>query len=256
MTEINFIILLSADSMQWKYQEKELRKRLVYVEFACLCVQKEKGKLSEDTGFNNEYAALPKLPVQLRIVANFARQVKINEQDKNTKIKMEELCMKSFNEYINEYRKQIDKGDIVEAYKGLMDYIMNLRMHFKNKHPDYFVSGSIYYGYMDMTYFSFTPESLKSRKLKIAIVFIHEKIRFEVWLAGHNKQIQAKYWKLFKESDWSKYRIPSTTKGVDSIIEHTLVDNPDFNDLDTLTEQIEIGALKFIKDVETFLSKI
>jgi len=160
-----------------------------------------------------------------------------------------------FNEYINEYRKQIEKGDIKEAYKGLMEYIMNLRIHFKNKYPDYFVSGSIYHGYMDMTYFSFFPESLKRRNLKIAIVFIHDTIKFEVWLAGYNKQIQTKYWKLFKESDWNKYHIPSTTKGVDSIIEHTLVDNPDFNDLDTLTKQIERGTLKFIRDVVTFLSK-
>ena len=168
---------------------------------------------------------------------------------------MEDINMKSFNEYINDYRKQIEKGDIKLAYKSLMEYIMNLRIHFKGKYPDYFVSGSIYHGYMDMTYFSFFPESLKIKKLKIAIVFVHDKIRFEVWLAGYNKQIQTKYWKLFKESDWNKYRIPSTTNGVDSIIEYTLVDKPDFNDLDNLTKQIEKGTLKFIKDVVTFLSK-
>jgi hypothetical protein len=168
---------------------------------------------------------------------------------------MEELNMKSFHEYMNEYKKQIQKGDIKEAYKELMEYIMDLRTHFKNKYPDYFVSGSIYYGYMDMTYFSFFPKSLKRLKLKIAIVFIHDTCRFEVWLAGLNKNVQTKYWKLMKESDWNTYRIPSTTKGVDSIIEYTLVDNPDFSDLDTLTKQIEKGTLKFIKDVENFLSK-
>ena len=163
--------------------------------------------------------------------------------------------MKSFHEYMDEYRKQMPKGDIAEAYKGLMDYIMNLRTHFQNKYPDYFVSGSIYYGYMDMTYFSFFPESLKSRKLKIGIVFIHETCRFEVWLFGYNKQVQSKYWKLIKESDWKKYHIPSTIKGNDSIIESILVDKPDFSDLDTLTKQIEKGTLKFIEDVENFLSK-
>ena len=81
------------------------------------------------------------------------------------------------------------------------------------------------------------------------------KSRFEVWLLGYNKGVQAKYWKLFKESGWNKYRIPSTTKGVDSIIEGVLVENPDFSDLDALTEQIEIGTLKFIEDVENFLSE-
>ena len=163
--------------------------------------------------------------------------------------------MVSFYKYMDEYKKQLKKGAIKEAYKGLMEYIMDLRTYFKNKYPDYFVSGSIYYGYMDMTYFSFITESFKRRKLKIAIVFIHDTCRFDVWLGGYNKQIQTKYWKLFKESDWNKYHIVSTTKGVDSIIEYILVDNPDFSDLDTLTKQIEKGTLKFIKDVENFLSK-
>lgn len=163
--------------------------------------------------------------------------------------------MESFHKYINEYRKQLEKGYIKEAYKGLMEYLTDLRLHLKNKYPDYFVSGSIYHGYMDMSYFSFFPESLKIRKLKVAIVFIHDTFRFEVWLVGYNKRVQTKYWKLFKESDWNKYRIPSTTKGVDSIIEYSLVENPDFSDLDTLKKQIESGTLKFIKDVEDFLSK-
>ena len=163
--------------------------------------------------------------------------------------------MGPFHEYINEYKKQLEKGDIKEAYKGLMEYIMDFRVHFKKKYPDYFVSGSIYYGYMDMTYFSFIPESLKRRNLKIAIVFIHDTFRFEVWLAGYNKKVQTKYWKMFKESNWNKYHIVSTIKGVDSIIEYILVDNPDFSNLDTLTKQIETGTLKFIKDVENFLSK-
>jgi hypothetical protein len=60
---------------------------------------------------------------------------------------------------------------------------------------------------------------------------------------------------LIKENDWNKYHIVSTTKGVDSIIEYILVDNPDFSDLDSLTKQIETGTLKFIEDVENFLSQ-
>jgi hypothetical protein len=168
---------------------------------------------------------------------------------------MEEFDMKPFHEYMTEYRKQMEKGDIKEAYRGLMDYIMNLRTYFENKYPDYYVSGSIYYGYMDMTYFSFFPESLKNKKLKIGIVFIHDTCRFEVWLFGYNKQVQAKYWRLFTESGWKTYRIPSTIKGVDSIVECTLVEHPDFRDMDALTKQIEKGTLKFIKDIEDFLSK-
>ena len=161
--------------------------------------------------------------------------------------------MESLNEYMNEYKKQLEKGDIKKAYKGLMDYIMKLRIRFKNKYPDFLVSGSIYYGYMDMTYFAFTPELLNKKKLKVAIVFVHEKMRFEVWLAAKNKKIQAEYWELFKASGWDKYQITSTIKDVDSIIEYVLVEQPDFSDLNTLTEQIEYETVKFIKDVQDFL---
>lgn len=162
--------------------------------------------------------------------------------------------MESFQQNINEYRNQLEKGSIQKAYKGLMEYIMDIRTYFKDKYPGYFVSGSIYQGFMDMTYFSFFPESLKQRNLKIAIVFSHDTFRFEAWLAGYNKQVQSKYWKLFKESDWNKYHLVPTTKGVVSILEHVLVDNPDFTDLSGLTKQIESETLKFIRDVESFLA--
>ncbi|MDG6229394.1 MAG: hypothetical protein QCH96_05460 [Candidatus Thermoplasmatota archaeon] len=163
--------------------------------------------------------------------------------------------MNSFPEHMIEYKKQIQKGAIPKAYRGLMEYIMSLRTYLCKKYPRYNVPSTIYFGYMDMTYFSFFPDSLKHKKLKIGIVFVHETFRFEVWLFGYNKTVQEKYWKLIKENDWTKYHRVPTTKGFDSIIEHILVDDPDFSDLDTLTKQIETKTLCFIKDVEDFLLK-
>ena len=163
--------------------------------------------------------------------------------------------MTSFHESMGEYKRQLDKGEIQKAYQGLMAYMMGLRTHFKTKHPNFFVSGSIYYGYMDMTYFSTNPQSVKECKLKIAIVFVHDTFRFEVWLSGYNRQIQAEYWQLIKESGWGNYHLVPTIKGSDSIIENVLVDNPDFRDLDALTAQIERETLIFIEDVEDFLSR-
>jgi len=163
--------------------------------------------------------------------------------------------MESLSESMNEYRIQLQKGSIQKAYKGLMDYIMALKTYFKNKYPDYFVSGNLYFGTMDMTYFSINPKSLKDRNLKIALVFIHESFRFEVWLAGANKQVQMEYWKLIKESNWNQYHLVPSTKGADSILEYVLANNPDFSDLNQLTSQIERGTLKFIEDVERFLSE-
>ena len=161
--------------------------------------------------------------------------------------------MGSFHESMLELKKQLEKGSIQKAYLGLMEYFMDLRTHFQKKYPDHFVSGSLYYGYMDMTYFAFISPSLKERKLKPAIVFVYDTFRFEVWLAAANKQVQSKYWELIKDSGWDKYRLVPTIKGYDSIIEAVLVEEPDFSDLDALTEQIERGTLNFIEDVEKFL---
>jgi hypothetical protein len=175
-------------------------------------------------------------------------------REKSIKELVERLPVGSFGEKMDEYRRQVEGGTIKDAYRGLMQYIQGLRAHFEGKYPDYFVSGSIYQGYMDMTYFAFSPRSLKGRGLKAAVVFIHDGCRFEVWLSGCNKQVQAKYWGLFKGSRLEGCHVPPTTKGVDSIIEKVLVERPDFGDLGALTDRIEKGTLKFIGDVDNFLS--
>jgi hypothetical protein len=163
--------------------------------------------------------------------------------------------MDSLQEAMREYRTQLAKGCIQRAYRGLMQYMMALRTHFEKHYPGFSVPGSLYTGYMDMTYFSIVPEALKERKLKVAIVFLHEVCRFEAWLAGANKQVQVRTWRLFKDNKWDKHRLVPTTEGEDAIVQSVLVEEPDFGNLDALTAQIERGALKFIRDVEGFLAK-
>ena len=82
-----------------------------------------------------------------------------------------------------------------------------------------------------MTYFAIVPPSLKHRDLKIAIVFSYGAFRFEAWLAGTNRQVQRKYWDLFRDSQWSEYRVATPAKGVDSIVECNLAEEFDFGDL-------------------------
>jgi hypothetical protein len=161
--------------------------------------------------------------------------------------------MNSLQENMIEFKKQLEKGAIQKAYQGLMQYMLSLKNHFSNQYPDFTVSGSIYYGYMDLTYFSVVPGSLKDRDLKIAIVFVYDPFRFEAWLSGRNQQVLARYWKLFTESGWDRYKIAPQGKWADSILEHILVENPDFRDLGALTRQIDQGTLKFIQDIERFL---
>jgi hypothetical protein len=157
---------------------------------------------------------------------------------------------------IQEYHEQLKKGAIQRAYRGLMEFMLALRSSFGKKYSQYSVPGSLYTGYMDMTYFSIVPETLKQHGLKIAVVFLHEDFRFEVWLSGYNRQIQEKYWKVIKENGFSQYPLVAEIKGSDAILAHMLVEDPNFDDLPTLTSRIETGVISFIKDMEVLALKL
>ena len=126
--------------------------------------------------------------------------------------------MHSIRKDMQEFHGQLRNGAIQRAYRALLSYMMELRIHFKGKYPDSSVS-ALYQGYMDMTYFAVSPPSLKQRDLKIAIVFNYEAFRFEAWLSGRNRSVNRKYWETFKVRKWPAYRVVTPAKGVDSIVE-------------------------------------
>jgi hypothetical protein len=162
--------------------------------------------------------------------------------------------MGSLSDAMSEYRVQMQKGAIQQAYRGLMEYMSALKTKLKAKYPEYQVSGSLYFGYMDMTYFSFTPPALKDKGLKIAIVFVHETFAFEIWLSAANRVVLAQYAQLIENAGWEKHRRVDAAQNPDAILEHTITADPDFSDLPALSAQIERETLAFCADVEIFLS--
>ena len=159
----------------------------------------------------------------------------------------------SLNEALKHYKEQIQKGHIQRAYRGLMQFMMDLRTYFSKEYPDNYITGQVHQGYMDVTFFPFTPKSLKKLKLKVILLFHHPNMRFEVWLAGQNRQVQKQYWEIFKGSDWNKYRIPETVKEGFSVVDHVIIENPDFDHLGALTKQIESEVMQFIRNIEEVL---
>lgn len=164
--------------------------------------------------------------------------------------------MDALQECVSEYKNQLEKGKIQKAYKGILEYLMALRTHFEKSYPYWLVPGGLYTGYMDMSYFSIIPPLMKEKKLKIAVVFIHEACRFEGWLAGVNKGVQAVYWQKIKKSGWNEYQTVATLQGADAIIEHVLTESPDFDDLEGLTKLLQDGTIRFIEKIEKFLLTI
>lgn len=157
--------------------------------------------------------------------------------------------LKTLNIYIQSYKDQLEIGDIKRAYRGLIEYVMDLKTHFANRYSDTFHIGHFHQGYMDITYFTLTPISMRSKKLKIGIGFNHDKMQFGIWLGAQNRQIQKEYWEIFKGSDWNKYNISLEINEGFAIVEYTLVEKPSFDNLKYLTEEIENKAIKFIDDI-------
>jgi hypothetical protein len=156
--------------------------------------------------------------------------------------------MGSLGDCVKEYAIQLSKGQIQTAYRGIMTFMSDLRSHLEHKYSS-FTASALYFGYMDMTYFAFMPFSLRDRRLKVAIVYLHEECRFELWLAGNSRQIQAEYIEMLSHRDLGKYALSRIQPGADSIIASSIVEVPDFDHPDELKRHIEVEIMGFAEEM-------
>jgi len=154
--------------------------------------------------------------------------------------------MKDLNEYISAYKDQLDKGDILVAYNALVKFVMKIRVDFSKQLSEQYSFANILHGYIDYTYFYYSNDFLKSKKLKMGLVLNHLEMRFEIWLLGNTIPIQEKYWGLLKESKWNKGRNEMPEY---SILEAVVVSNPDFNDLGRLSEKILTSLIRVTDEI-------
>lgn len=101
--------------------------------------------------------------------------------------------MKNLNHYVKIYKQQLDKGDILIAYNELVKFVMILRVGFIKSLSEQYSFTGILHGYMDYTYFYYSNEFLKTKKLKLGLVLNHSEMRFEIWLLGNTISVQKKY---------------------------------------------------------------
>ncbi len=158
------------------------------------------------------------------------------------------ICMRTLNQFINDYTCQLQQGELQIAYKGILEFIGRLRAEFVRKYPHYDVS-SIYQGYMDMSYFSLSTKSLKDKSLKIAIVYLHEKGDFEVWLSARNRDIAKSYASVLKDVLSSDANVFHDVNNPDAIVEYSLVKTPDFENPSMLIDTIDQGVDKFVTTI-------
>ncbi len=157
---------------------------------------------------------------------------------------------KNLNYFVSAYKELLKTGEIQVAYAELVKYVQKLRTIFSKELSKTYSVGNVFQGYMDYTYFYLSNDLLKDKKLKLGLVLNHHHIRFEVWLLGQTKDIQENYWKLLKTTKW----INSSEMPQYSIFEVILVDNPDFDDIDALTESIKNKLVSVAEDIFTSIN--
>ncbi len=161
--------------------------------------------------------------------------------------------MKNLNKYVAIYKEQLNKGDILIAYNELVKFVMKLRTDFIKNHSDEYSFSGILHGYMDYTYFYYTNDFLKSKKLKLGLVLNHLEMRFEIWLLGNTKPIQKSYWHLLKETKWNKNK---TEMPKFSILETIIEKEPNFNELPSLSKKIETKFAKVSSEIINTVHKL
>jgi hypothetical protein len=159
------------------------------------------------------------------------------------------------NKIVSTYQEELRKGDILTAYNELVKFVMTSRTKLVKNLGHQYSFAKILHGYLDYTYFYYSNDYLKGKKLKFALVLNHLEMRFEIWLLGNTIPIQEQYWALLKETKWNKCRLEMPQY---SIVEVVIVDSPDFDHLDRLFEEIYtnlvqvsdqlIGSLKRLED--------
>ena len=156
--------------------------------------------------------------------------------------------MKTLNQLINDYTCLLKQGEVQAAYRGILEFVGKLRADYTKNYPNYDVS-SVYQGYMDMSYFSLSTKSLKDKSLKIAIVYLHEKGDFEVWLSARNRDIAKSYASILEDVLSSDANVFHDVNNPDAIVEYSLVKTPDFENPSMLIDTIDQGVDKFVTTI-------
>lgn len=141
---------------------------------------------------------------------------------------------KRLNILVSAYKDLLASGDIQITYQSLVRIVQSLRAEFAHKYKGEFAVANVLHGYIDYTYFYLQNDYLKKHKLKFSVVLNHKDANFKLWLLGQTKDVQINYWGKLKSVKWVNENVMPEY----SIFEVPLLDSPDFDDPNQLSEAI------------------
>lgn len=83
--------------------------------------------------------------------------------------------MQDLNGFVETYKELLQKSEIQEAYVGIVKYMTRLGAALSKNLSESYKFGNLFQGYMDYTYFYYSNDFLKKRKLKMGLILNHKK---------------------------------------------------------------------------------
>lgn len=153
--------------------------------------------------------------------------------------------------YINEYRRLIQETNLQKGYQEFITFFRALRTYLQKQLPEYAFTGNIVENNMDYSYFQFSNDDLKSKGLKIVIVFVHTEFACQIWLSGMNREVQAKYYNEFTKKS-HPYILTDNPSKTDYILKTILVEDNNYNDVESVFQTIKDKTVEVMKSMEQF----
>ena len=146
--------------------------------------------------------------------------------------------------YIEEYKNIIENTNLQKGYQEIIKLFRYLKIYFEKEMPEFKFTSNIVENNMDYSYFQFTNDKLRENKLKIVFVFIHKDFKFQIWLSGINRNIQEKYFNIYKNT---KYNLSIDPNKTDYILYKDL--NFNYNNLEQSLICLKKEVYSFINDI-------
>lgn len=93
-----------------------------------------------------------------------------------------------------EYKKLQDTTNIQDCYQHTIQALKYICSKLEEEMTNYHFMNRFVENQMNFSYFQLTNDSLKNKKLKIQVIFVHKTCTFEVWISGYNRKTQKNYY--------------------------------------------------------------
>lgn len=154
----------------------------------------------------------------------------------------------SLSECIESYSRAVAGGEMPRAYRGILTALSQFQSAWEQAHPED-STGSLYQGYLDMSFLAVTPRDLAAKRLKISLVYLHAEGVFTLWLTAGNRAIQKRVSQALRAVPLKGYALTVLEPGVDAVIAKEIQKPYPFDEPARLTQYLLAQAEAFAADM-------